>query len=83
MEALMWRVVLRIAAAALISVPVAFVTGMSLTPLLWRLEPVLHMELAGHSGPRDSVLYALLAIVFGAVYGLLTLVTRTAKPKTG
>jgi len=26
------------------------------TPLLWKLEDVLHVELAGHSGPSDWII---------------------------
>jgi hypothetical protein len=29
-----------------------------LTPLLWKLESPLHMELAGHSGPANWILLA-------------------------
>lgn len=46
--------------------PIAVVLGVVLgiilmflcTPLLWRLEDVVPLELAGHSGPADWVLVA-------------------------
>jgi hypothetical protein len=34
-----------------------FIAAILCTPLLWRLEPVLGIELAGHSGPSDWVIY--------------------------
>ena len=38
----------------------AFPAGVTLamlsTPLLWKLEEPLHLELAGHSGPADWVI---------------------------
>jgi hypothetical protein len=37
-----------------------FVAGIFLsflsTPLLWKLEDIVHIELAGHSGPSDWIL---------------------------
>jgi hypothetical protein len=36
---------------------IGFIVAMLCTPLLWRLEPVLGIELAGHSGPSDWVMY--------------------------
>jgi len=54
--------------AAILALAVGFPTGcilaMLLTPVLWRLEPVLHMELAGHSGPSDWVFYLIWALLF-------------------
>jgi hypothetical protein len=39
---------------------------MLLTPALWRLEPVVGMELAGHSGPSNGI--------FWEIFGLFTVV---------
>jgi hypothetical protein len=36
---------------------IGFIAAMLCTPLLWKLEPVLKMELAGHSGPSDWVMW--------------------------
>ncbi|MDE3200340.1 MAG: hypothetical protein KGN79_05405 [Acidobacteriota bacterium] len=47
---------------------------MAMTPMLWRLEPVLHMELAGHSGPSDWIFLVMTIFV---VVGLF-LVFRVA-----
>ena len=41
---------------------VGFVAAMLSTPILWKLEPVLGMELAGHSGPSDWVIYVFIAL---------------------
>jgi ABC-type antimicrobial peptide transport system permease subunit len=43
--------------AVVVGVPIGWLVAMLLTPLLWRLEPVLHIELAGHSGPADWIFY--------------------------
>jgi len=49
--------------AVVVGLPVGWLCAMLLTPLLWRLEPVLHMELAGHSGPADWVLYTVWLVI--------------------
>ena len=46
----------------LIGTPIAIVVTFFATPYLWDLEPILVMELAGHSGPSDWVL--LLGIIY-------------------
>ena len=49
---------------------VGFVMGLitcaMLTPVLWKLEPVLGLELAGHSGPVDWLL-----ITCGAIFAAI------------
>lgn len=54
--------------AVFIGLPVAWIGTMAMTPLLWRLEPVLHMELAGHSGPSDWIFYVVTAPVVAALF---------------
>jgi hypothetical protein len=49
------RLAFAIALAVLIGVPGGWVIAMLLTPALWRLEPIVHMELADHSGPSDWI----------------------------
>jgi hypothetical protein len=51
-------------------IPVTWIVAMMLTPVLWRLELILHMELAGHSGPSDWVFYVVHAIVVLGVFAL-------------
>jgi len=49
--------------AVLTGLPLGWVVSMMLTPVLWKMEPVLHMELAGHSGPSDWVFYVVWLVV--------------------
>lgn len=49
--------------AVVVSLPLGWIVAMLLTPTLWRLEPVLNLELAGHSGPSDWVFLLIWAIV--------------------
>ena len=54
---------------SLLSAGLSFVLGliicMVLTPVWWKLEPILKLELAGHSGPADWLL-----ISFGVLFGV-------------
>ena len=61
--------------AAAASVPLAFITAMLLTPVLWRLEPVLGMELAGHSGPAEWI-FTTIWVVFTVTLVTLILLVR-------
>jgi hypothetical protein len=63
-------------AAAVVALPVSFIGGMLMTPLLWRLESVLGIELAGHSGPSDWILASLFGITTVLVFAALLWVTR-------
>ncbi len=55
-------------------IPVTVIAGAILTPALGKLESSSGLELAGHSGPADWVLWSLWAVltagVTGAVVGL-------------
>ena len=46
-----------------------------------RLEPVLHLELAGHSGPSDWVFMVIWAIVAIALFLMLRSVLSSPKSK--
>ena len=78
-----WRAVVRVAGlvliAAIVAFPASFISGMLMTPLLWRLEPVLKMELAGHSGPSDWILETLFAVMTIALAAILLWVTRPTR----
>ena len=50
--------------------PLGWIVAIFLTPLLWRLEPVLHTELAGHSGPSDSIFYLVWAMLVPTLFAL-------------
>jgi len=54
-----------------VGLPLGWIAAMLLTPVLWRLEPILHIELAGHSGPSDWVFYVVWAIVLPALFWLV------------
>jgi hypothetical protein len=56
------RVVAILAVAAIAAAPLAFFSAMLLTPVLWRLEAVVGIELAGHSGPSDWVIELIFAL---------------------
>jgi hypothetical protein len=66
--------------AVTFGLPVGWMISMFLTPVLWDLEPILHMELAGHSGPSDWVFYMvwliLIPILFVAFRWLIKFSTR-------
>src|SRR5260370_42627404 len=57
-----------------VGLPLGRIAAMLLTPVLWRLEPILHIELAGHSGPSDWVFSVVWAIVLPALFWLVRLV---------
>jgi hypothetical protein len=44
-----------LAVSLVIGVPTSVVLTFLSTPYLWRLEPILGIKLAGHSGPEDWV----------------------------
>jgi ABC-type antimicrobial peptide transport system permease subunit len=55
----------------LIGLPLGWIVAMFSTPLLWRLEPILHMELAGHSGPSDWIFYLVWAMVVPTLFAVV------------
>ncbi|TNE28592.1 MAG: hypothetical protein EP349_07700 [Alphaproteobacteria bacterium] len=48
------------------------------TPLLWKLEKPTGLELAGHSGPAEGVIF-LFAFIFGTVFAGVFLLRRIKK----
>lgn len=62
--------------AVLIGLPLGWVVSMMLTPVLWKLEPILHMELAGHSGPSDSVFYVVWLVLIPLLFGFFRWMLR-------
>jgi ABC-type antimicrobial peptide transport system permease subunit len=68
--------------AVVVGIPLGWILTMISTPILWRLEPILHMELAGHSGPSDWVFYVAWAVVLPALFLLFRFcLFRSAPPK--
>ena len=53
--------------------PIAFIGTFLLTPLLWQMEPIIGMELAGHSGPVDWMFELTISCTVGIVFFLLTM----------
>ncbi len=70
-----------IVAAVLVGFPAGWIFAMALTPLLWRLEPVLHLELAGHSGPSDWVFYVVWAFVIPGLFFIFRQMLRPSPSK--
>jgi hypothetical protein len=64
----MKRTLIAAALALIAGLPLGWIVTMMLTPLLWRLEPILHMELAGHSGPSDWIFYVVWALLVGLLF---------------
>ena len=54
----------------LTGLPLGWIVAMFSTPLLGWLEPILHMELAGHSGPPDWVFYLVWAMIVPTLFAL-------------
>jgi len=62
--------------SVLLGLPFSWIVAVSLTPVLWKLEPIFHMELAGHSGPSDWVFYVVFAVVVLVLFVLLKRLSR-------
>jgi hypothetical protein len=75
----MKKTILALLIAAIASFPLGWIVAMLLTPLLWRLEPILKIELAGHSGPADWVFLTIWAIIAAGLFLAFRIVF--AKPK--
>ena len=73
------RTILALLIAVVVSLPPGWIVAMLLTPVLWRLEPVLNLELAGHSGPSDWVFLLIWAIVAVAFFLVLRRVFSSSK----
>ena len=60
----------------LIAIPGTFVVSFLMTPTLWRLETVVGIELAGHSGPEGWVFAVNLVVIAAAVFAVLKVGSR-------
>jgi len=74
--------ILLFAALFLACIPLTFLTAMLLTPLLWKLEAPLGIELAGHSGPAEWVFFVLHGVVTALAVLVAWRVFRT-RPAAG
>ena len=70
------RILVVFVLAAIASLPTALIVGVLLTPLLWRLEPILGIELAGHSGASDMTVLTISAAFSIGVTALYAWITR-------
>ena len=62
--------------SVVVGVPLASILAIYCTPLFRRLEPILHLQLTGHSGPLDLVFYAAFVIVIPSLFLLLRRLMR-------
>lgn len=67
----MRNVLLAFAIALAAGLPAGWIAAMLLTPILWRLEPVLGSELAGHSGPSDWMILVISGVPLAILFGLI------------
>src|SRR6476661_477545 len=79
---LMKKSLITLALAIVIGMPSGWLAALLLTPVLWRLEPVLHMELAGHSGPSDWIFYVVWAVVIPGLFVLLRFAILSHRPRS-
>jgi ABC-type antimicrobial peptide transport system permease subunit len=70
------RTAIAIGLAVLIGLPFGWMISMMLTPVLWKLEPILHMELGGHSGPSDWIFYVVWLVLITLLFGAFRWVLR-------
>jgi hypothetical protein len=73
----MKKTIFALVIAVVAGLPLGWMVAMLLTPVLWRLEPVLHLELAGHSGPSDWVFIVVWAIVAIVLFLFLRALLKT------
>jgi ABC-type antimicrobial peptide transport system permease subunit len=67
--------------AVLIGLPLGWIVAMLFTPALWKLEPILHMELAGHSGPSDWIFYLVWLVLVPPLFAIFRGVLRRSAAK--
>jgi len=65
----------------LFAIPGTFIVSFMMTPVLWRLEPVLGIELAGHSGPEDWVFAMNLVVIAAFVFAVLKVGSRVLEAR--
>lgn len=67
----MKRTMFALVVAVVAGLPAGWFLAMLLTPVFWWLESILHMELAGHSGPSDWLMLVIMALTVCAIFFLL------------
>lgn len=66
----MKKTLMALLVAVVAGFPLGWMVAMLLTPVFWRLEPILHIELAGHSGPSDWLILVIMGVVSGLIFVL-------------
>jgi ABC-type antimicrobial peptide transport system permease subunit len=67
---IMKRTILALITAVVLGFPLGGIVAMLLTPVFWRLESVLHVELAGHSGPSYWLILVIMAVTASVIFFL-------------
>ena len=76
----MKKTMIALLVAVVAGFPVGWFVAMLLTPVFWWLESILHVELAGHSGPSDWLMFVVMAVTVGAIFFLFR---RVLSPPRG
>ena len=66
----MKKTMIALLVAVVAGFPVGWFVAMLLTPVFWWLESILHVELAGHSGPSDWLMIVIMAVTVGVIFFL-------------
>ena len=75
----MKKTLIALLVAVVAGFPAGWIVAMMLTPVFWWLEPVLHMELAGHSGPSDWLIMVVMAIASCIIFFLLRWILSSSR----
>jgi ABC-type antimicrobial peptide transport system permease subunit len=67
----MKKTMLALLIAVVVGLPSGWFVAMLLTPVFWWLESILHVELAGHSGPSDWLMFTIMVVTAGVLFFLL------------
>ena len=76
----MKKTMIALLVAVVAGFPLGWIVAMLLTPVFWRLEPILHVELAGHSGPSDWLMLVIMAVTVCVIFFLFR---RVLSPPRG
>jgi ABC-type antimicrobial peptide transport system permease subunit len=66
----MKRTLIALLVALVAGFPLGWFVAMLLTPVFWWLESILHVELAGHSGPSDWLMFVIMALTTCVIFFL-------------
>lgn len=73
------QIFIKLIISIVIAIPIGFLLAVLMTPLLWRLEEIIPVELAGHSGPADWVFLTVAALTAAAIFILLLILEKKSK----